>query len=174
MFANIWSWLNADDQIGNQVFVFNQDQFVTPEQPDQRVGTLGFSQRWRNEGDWEIHGAMSLTETCIANSTASILTGKTTKSGFIGEDAGKYGKQLAAMRHFRDQKRTPTVRPAGRRAPNLQRPKPLNQVQATAVTSLPIWMTQRATTPAPRLWATPAKARGLTRSPSTRAYADSH
>ena len=103
MFANIWSWLNADDQIGNQVFVFNQDQFVTPEQPNQRVGTLGFSQRWRNQGDWEIRGAMALTEVCLANSTASILTGKTSKSGFIGAGAGKYGRQLAAMRAFRDQ-----------------------------------------------------------------------
>jgi len=103
VFANIWSWLNADDQIGNQVFVFNQDQFVTPEQPNQRVGTLGFSQRWRNQGDWEIRGAMALTEVCLANSTASILTGKTSKSGFIGAGAGKYGRQLAAMRAFRDQ-----------------------------------------------------------------------
>jgi hypothetical protein len=102
VFANIWSWLNADDQIGNQVFVFNQDQFVTPERPDQRVGTLGFSQRWRNHGDWEIHGAMALTEPCLASSTASVLAGKGSKSDYLGGRPEKFSRQLSAMRAFRD------------------------------------------------------------------------
>jgi hypothetical protein len=102
VFENIWSWLNADDQIGNQVFVFNQDQFVTTERPDQRVGTLGFSQRWRNQGDWEIHGALALTEICLATSTASILAGKGSKSGYLGASPKKFSRQLSAMRSFRD------------------------------------------------------------------------
>ncbi len=102
VFQNIWSWLNADDQIGNQVFVFNQDQFVTPEHPDQRVGTLGFSQRWRNQGDWEIHGAMALTELCLATSTASILAGKGSGSHYLGASPEKFSRQLSAMRSFRD------------------------------------------------------------------------
>jgi hypothetical protein len=102
VFANIWSWLNADDQIGNQTFVFNQDQFVTAEQPDQRVGTLGFSQRWRNQGDWEIHGAMALTEPCLATSTASILAGKRSKSDYLGGSSEKFSRQLSAMRSFRN------------------------------------------------------------------------
>jgi hypothetical protein len=101
-FENIWSWLNADDQIGNQTFVFNQDQFTTSTNPDQRIGTLGFSQRWKNEGDWEIHGAMALTEACPANSVASILAGRGSKSSYFGGSTKKFGKQLSAMRSFRD------------------------------------------------------------------------
>lgn len=101
-FEDIWSWLNADDQIGNKTFVFNQDQFVTGDQPDQRVGTLGFSQRWHSNGDWEIHGAMALTEPCLANSLASVLAGKESDTAFQGGSPEKFGRQLAAMRSFRD------------------------------------------------------------------------
>jgi hypothetical protein len=102
VFANIWSWLNADDQIGHKTFVFNQDQFVTVEQPDQRIGTLGFSERWRNEGDWEIHGAMALTEPCLAMSMAGVLAGKGSGSDYRGAGPEKFSKQLSAMRTFRD------------------------------------------------------------------------
>jgi hypothetical protein len=102
VFANIWSWLNADDQIGNQTFVFNQDQFVTRAQPNQRVGTLGISQRWRNQGDWEIFGAMALTETCLASSTASILAGKGSGLDYRGASPDKFDRQLTAMRAFRN------------------------------------------------------------------------
>ena len=102
-FEDIWSWLNKDDQIGNKTFVFNQDQFVTDDQPDQRVGTLGFSQRWRSNGDWEIHGAMALTEPCPANSMASILAGKGSETAFQGGSPEKFSRQLAAMRSFRDE-----------------------------------------------------------------------
>lgn len=102
IFEDIWSWLNADDQIGNKTFVFNQDQFVTAEFPDQRVGSLGFSERWRNHGDWEIHGAMALTEPCAATSAASILAGQATETVFRGGRPDRFGRQLAAMRSFRD------------------------------------------------------------------------
>ena len=102
VFEDIWSWLNADDQIGNKVFLFNQDQFVTTEHPEQRVGTLGFSQRWRNHGDWEIHGAMALTELCVVTSAASVLAGKGSAASYRGASPERYGKQLAAMRAFRD------------------------------------------------------------------------
>jgi hypothetical protein len=102
IFEDIWSFLNADDQIGNQTFVFNQDQFVTAEEPDQRVGTLGFSQRWRNHGDWEIRGALSLTEPCVASSTAAVLAGKVSKNGYRGGDSEKLDRPLTAMRAFRD------------------------------------------------------------------------
>jgi hypothetical protein len=100
-FENIWSWLNADDQIGNRVFVFNQDQFVTDDNPD-RIGTISFSHRWRNHGDWEIHGAMALTEPCLATSMASIMAGKETKSAYLGGSTKKFSRQLLAMRSFRD------------------------------------------------------------------------
>ena len=102
LFENIWSWLNADDQIGNKTFIFNQDQFVTEEFPDQRIGSLGFSERWRNHGDWEIHGAMALTEPCVANTTASILAGQATESAYSVRSSDKFGRELAAMRSFRD------------------------------------------------------------------------
>lgn len=101
-FENIWSWLNADDQIGNRTFVFNQDQFVTEDSPDQRVGTLGFSQRWRNQGDWEIFGALALTETCLATSLASILAGKGNKARYLGASPRKFSGQLSHMRSFRE------------------------------------------------------------------------
>jgi hypothetical protein len=102
IFEDIWSWLNADDQIGNKTFVFNQDQFVTPEAPDQRAGSLGLSERWRNHGDWEIHGAMALTEPCAASSAASILAGRATDNGFRAGRPDRFGRQLTAMRSFRD------------------------------------------------------------------------
>lgn len=101
-FANIWSFLNADDQIGNKTFVFSQDQFVTSDAPDQRVGSLSISQRWRNEGDWEINGAMALTEPCMFTSTASILAGRAGDSAFSAAGSDKFGRQLTAMRTFRD------------------------------------------------------------------------
>lgn len=101
-FENIWSFLNADDQIGNKTFVFNQDQFVTPEAPDQRVGSLSFSERWRNEGDWEIHGAMALSEPCVFTTTASILVGRAGEFAFRAAGSDKFGRQLTAMRAFRD------------------------------------------------------------------------
>jgi hypothetical protein len=102
IFEDIWSWLNADDQIGNKTFVFSQDQFVTGESPDQRVGSLGFSERWRNEGDWEIHGAMALTEPCLAVSTASILAGRPNDTAYSVAKSEKFDRQLIAMRSFRD------------------------------------------------------------------------
>lgn len=102
IFEDIWSFLNADDQIGNQTFVFNQDQFVTEQNLNHRAGTLGFSQRWRNKGDWEIRGAMALTEPCLANAAASVLTGTKSGSGYRGGGLEKFSRQLAAMRTFRE------------------------------------------------------------------------
>ena len=102
IFEDIWSFLNADDQIGNQTFVFNQDQFATEEFPDQRVGTLAFSQRWRHHGDWEIHGAMAVTEACVATSAASIVAGEATQPAYRVGRSEKFSRQLAAMRAFRE------------------------------------------------------------------------
>jgi hypothetical protein len=102
VFEDIWSWLNADDQIGNETFVFNQDQFVTEEAPDNRVGSLSFSQRWRNHGDWEIHGAMALAEPCAATSAAAILAGPEAESAYSTKGSEKFRRQLRAMRSFRD------------------------------------------------------------------------
>ena len=49
------SWLgglgNMDDEIGNELFIFSQDDFASsgPE-------PITFSRRWHSEGDWEIFG----------------------------------------------------------------------------------------------------------------------
>jgi hypothetical protein len=104
IFENIWSWVDPDDQIGNKTFVFNQDQFATPNHPEPRVGSLGLSYRWRHpdHGDWEIHGAMALTQPCMATSTASILSRKESELVYRGGESEKFSRQLSVMRSFRD------------------------------------------------------------------------
>src|SRR5262249_30890554 len=52
--------------------------------------------------DWEIHGAMSLTEPCVATSLASVLAGKGSGSDYRGASPEKFSRQLSAMRTFRD------------------------------------------------------------------------
>lgn len=62
-FENIWSWLNADDTIGSKVFYWKQDDiFPAP---------VYFSQRWENEGDWEIFGHVNATVACPASGLAA-------------------------------------------------------------------------------------------------------
>ncbi|RMG97437.1 MAG: hypothetical protein D6706_08440 [Chloroflexi bacterium] len=63
---NFWSWLNPDDTIGTKVWVFKHD--------DLDPGTvINFSQRWRNEGDWEIFGHISSTVLCPADAVANFF-----------------------------------------------------------------------------------------------------
>lgn len=59
-FENIWSWLNADDSIGFKVFLFKHDDLAS-------AGTVDFSQRFRNEGDWELSGTITATAVCPVN-----------------------------------------------------------------------------------------------------------
>jgi len=59
-FENIWSWLNADDSIGFKVFLFDHDDLAS-------AGTVDFSQRFRNEGDWELSGTITATSVCPVN-----------------------------------------------------------------------------------------------------------
>ncbi len=84
-FQNIWSFLNADDQIGSKVFFWNQDKL-------QEDGTIGFSQRWKNEGDWEIFGHVSATVACPANALGA---GPKVLGSILQASAPK-------MREFRD------------------------------------------------------------------------
>lgn len=51
-FENLWSWLNADDTIGTKVFRFKHDDLANQH-------NISFSQRWPNEGDWELFGHVS-------------------------------------------------------------------------------------------------------------------
>lgn len=58
--VSVWEWLggfgNMDDQIGSAVFQFSLKQLL-----DAGPGGIPFSQRWKNEGDWELTGRVSAT-----------------------------------------------------------------------------------------------------------------
>lgn len=66
-FENLWSWINPDDTIGFQVFLFKHDDLASK-------GTIAFSRRWKNEGDWEIFGNVTATVTCPANALDNLLS----------------------------------------------------------------------------------------------------
>ena len=68
IFENIWSWLNADDQIGAEVFMFKQDDL-------SEGGTISFNKRWRNHGDWEIEGHITSTVLCPAEAINNLFSG---------------------------------------------------------------------------------------------------
>jgi len=84
-FDNIWSFLNADDLIGSRVFYFKHDDLAGGP-------TINFSQRWRNEGDWELFGSVNASVACTAAAVAAanqIL-------------AKLFGTTAKEMRAFRD------------------------------------------------------------------------
>lgn len=66
-FENLWSWINPDDTIGFQVFLFKHDDLASK-------GTIAFSRRWKNEGDWEIFGNVTATVTCPANALDNLFS----------------------------------------------------------------------------------------------------
>lgn len=83
---NFWSWLNADDQIGSKFFSFGHDDLA-------KNVSIDFSQRWHNEGDWEIFGEASATAKCPANAMAKIAE----------SHGGPFTiRHLAELRAFRD------------------------------------------------------------------------
>jgi hypothetical protein len=65
IFENIWSWLNPDDTIGTVVFRFDQDTLLNN-------GTTTLNKRWKNEGDWELNGAIHASVACTASSLKSL------------------------------------------------------------------------------------------------------
>jgi hypothetical protein len=58
--------LNGDDQIGTKVFTFSHDSLAAD-------AFQSFSERWRNEGDWEIFGRIQGVSTCPVMATMSLL-----------------------------------------------------------------------------------------------------
>lgn len=66
---NFVSWLNADDQIGNAVFTFGHDELAALAES----GSRDFSQRWKNEGDWELLGRIAAAATCPAEAVLAVL-----------------------------------------------------------------------------------------------------
>lgn len=84
-FENAWSWLNADDEIGHQVFTFNHDSLVSNPNQD-------FNERWRKEGDWELFGHVTASVLCAAD---------VVRSGAGIVDA-IFGDHARSMREFRN------------------------------------------------------------------------
>ncbi len=56
--VSVWDWLgglgNMDDKIGAEAFRFSHDQLA-----GLGVSGIGFSQRFKNEGDWELSGVVT-------------------------------------------------------------------------------------------------------------------
>jgi hypothetical protein len=85
-FANLWSWLNADDQIGSEVFRFSHDDLAN-------AGVINFEKRWKNEGDWQIFGHASASVLCPA---AAVSSAHAILAAVFGES------HMKNMRLFRD------------------------------------------------------------------------
>jgi hypothetical protein len=62
--SNLWSGLNKDDKIGSAVWTFSQQDIV------QRHYSIALNQRWRNEGDWELFGAITAPNPCLGQLVA--------------------------------------------------------------------------------------------------------
>lgn len=91
VFENLWSWLNPDDTIGVKVFVFKHDDL------DPAVN-LDFSQRWRNEGDWELFGHLTSAPLCPVDA----LSGLFDAAPAGGAKRSAAAPDLGPMRAFRD------------------------------------------------------------------------
>jgi len=85
-FSNLWSWLNADDQIGSEVFRWDHDTLAVGD-------VINFSKRWGSNGDWKIYGHANASVRCTA---AAIDAAKAIFGGLFG------GSDMKAMRSFRD------------------------------------------------------------------------
>src|SRR5262249_37009090 len=88
IFEDIWSWLNADDQIGHQVFLFNMDDLAD-------LSSKTIQQRWENEDDWEIRGEVIPPPVCPADAFTEIL------SRLFGS-AKQFRYDRKALQHFRE------------------------------------------------------------------------
>lgn len=86
-FERIWAWLNPDDEIGDEVWFWDQDELA-------KNLVIDFSKRWRNEGDWELSGRVIATIPCPANAIASM--------GRLDASMPDVDRSLSAMRQFRD------------------------------------------------------------------------
>ena len=86
--APLSSSVESVPSIGTKVFTFSHDTLV--ETPD-----IDFSQRWENEGDWELFGHIHASPTCPADAVAEILEAL----GLISDSEARMGH--AAMNEFR-------------------------------------------------------------------------
>ena len=79
-FENLWSAINPDDKIGHKIFFFTHDDLAAG-------GTTTFSHRWRNEGDWEIHGSITATPLCPAGALDGLFAGRMERRAMSAERA---------------------------------------------------------------------------------------
>lgn len=79
-FENLWSFLNADDTIGVKVFTFNTDDLASG-------GTFQFSERFQNEGDWQIFGHLIATPQCAAASFDAAFSGSLSSTTLAADGA---------------------------------------------------------------------------------------
>jgi len=63
-FENLWSWLNEDDAVGSRVFFWTHDDLAAGD-------AIDFSERWRDEGDWELFGHINASVACTAEAAAA-------------------------------------------------------------------------------------------------------
>jgi hypothetical protein len=63
-FENIWSWLNEDDTVGSRVFFWAYDDLVGG-------SGIDFTERWTDEGDWELFGHVNAAVACSAEAAAA-------------------------------------------------------------------------------------------------------
>ncbi|MGQ0607020.1 MAG: hypothetical protein ACT4OQ_00950, partial [Chloroflexota bacterium] len=87
-FADLWSWLNADDQIGSEVFRFAHDDLA-------EGGVIDFNKRWKNHGDWQIFGQANASVLCPAE---AVGPGQAIVDAVFGSG------DMNAMRRFRDER----------------------------------------------------------------------
>lgn len=97
--SNLWSGLNKDDQIGSVAYTFSQQDIV------QRRYSISLDQRWRNEGDWELFGAITAPDPCLGQRVA------------VNQQKTKIGEVEAEIRAARtEMARAPAAQKAALRA----------------------------------------------------------
>lgn len=93
-YNDAWAFVNKDDNIGSEIWLFNQDEIV------KRGYTISLRQRWKNEGDWEIFGTLSAPDPCL--SFVSAINVQTVKIAAIKKDIarlrGEMRKASVSMR----------------------------------------------------------------------------
>jgi hypothetical protein len=87
-FSNLWSWLNADDQIGSEVFRFSHDELA-------EGNIINFTKRWKSNGDWQLFGHANASVLCPAE---AVGPGQAIIDAIFNAD------HMAAMRSFRDER----------------------------------------------------------------------
>lgn len=57
-YSDLWAWVNADDKIGSEIWIMDQDEIVN------KRYHIHLNTRWFSEGEWEIHGDINAPNPC--------------------------------------------------------------------------------------------------------------